>query len=259
MPITNADFYNTITRMALEVGVLPPTDRGTFNDNNLLPSPLVKLKLYTDKCQRMLIRTLNKKFTQRLFTLTTLAAQSTYDVDPLTNLEGVMYHSVRCNTTGSVGPLHNLAYNLYRETWQDTSLIPQGKPQQWVAAITPSSAGVERDNKLIILPTPDAAYEIEYASKINMQPLVNDDDIIMFPPEYEDVLWTWGEAMLESKLGVDATMGDYAQMAIDSCRMWGERPIDEKRGVRMGVQIKTSGNLSGSYYDNQNFTEGWGV
>lgn len=253
----NSTYYATVYRMAQEVGIQPPTSEAQFDDDNQLPSPLLKLKKYTDKVQRMLIRTLNKTFTRRIFTFNTTQGTTTYELDAQTNIEGVGYHSVRCNTTGAAIPLWNLPYNEYREMWTDETTVPQGKPQRWVAVITPISEGVNRISSMLILPTPDANHTIEYEAKITARPLLAHDSVILFPPEYEDVLWTWGEAMLESKLGVDATMADYAQMVIDHCRMWSERPIDEKRGVKMGVQISSRNDVGGNNYDNSNFTRGW--
>jgi hypothetical protein len=265
--MANNDYFTTVQREAVEVGIQPLTNdaagRAAFNDDTKLSAPYLKLKKFTDKCQRMLIRTLNKTFTKRQFMFNTTAGVAgtlkMFSLDALTNIEGVEYHSVRCNTTGAAQPLANLSYREFRETWTDTSKIPVGKPQQWVAVTTPAAQGVNRLSQFIILPIPNAVYQIEYEAKISTQPLVNDVDVILFPVEYEDVLWTWAEAMLESKLGVDATMADYARMVIDSCRMWTERPIDEKRGIKMGVKLKINGTLSGSYYDNPTFTEGWGV
>jgi hypothetical protein len=116
--------------------------------------------------------------------------------------------------------------------------------------------GETRENKIRIYPTPDDIYEIEYCAKLIAASLLTDTDVIVWPAECEDVLITWAGEMLENKLGVDATMTQYAQMALDQVRAWYERPIDSRRSVKLGLRINDGlGDTSG--YDNATFTRGW--
>lgn len=255
--MAHSTYRTTVDRICLEAGVLPSDTNDQFNDNTQLSAPTLKAKLFTDTCNRLLIRRMNKLFTARLFTLTTLADQEDYEVDPVTNVEGISYHSVRCNTTGAARRLDNVPYVEYRDQYADLTTMPTGKPQQWVAIATASADGVERANKIRILPTPDDTYEIEYQAKINASPLTSADDIILWPVEYEDVLWHWARAMLEGKLGAGVGTEAYAEAALDSLKVWGTGPVEQRKAVRLGVQISGGRRGSGAIYDTPNYTRGW--
>jgi hypothetical protein len=255
--MANSTYLAGVTRCCLEVGVTPPNSAEQFNDNNRLPSPTLKIKLFYDTCQRQLIRTLLGKPTERRFEFNTVADQSDYDIDPLTKVESILYHTVRCTTTGFTRFIGNKTWNAYRSMYSDPTTIATGAPQFWICKPTPAESGVERTSQIIIVPTPNAVYAIEYLAKISAQPLVNATDLIMFEPEYEDVLWTWAKAMLESKLGVDATAERYAQSAIDQYRAYTKRPQEEKRGMRMGVSLDTNDGSDRGNYDYPDHSRGW--
>jgi hypothetical protein len=252
----NSIYFDGVVRCCYEVGITPPTTHAQFEDNTLLPSPTLKLKLFYDSCQRHLMLTLNGKPTERRFAFNTVAGIADYDLDPLTKVENILYHTVRNNTSGFAQRLWNKPYNEYRDMYADLATISQSAPQWWVAKPTPAEAGVTRTSSIILVPTPVQVFEIEYLAKIVAQPLVLATDIIMFEPEYEHILWTWAKAMMESKLGVDMTASQYAQSAVDQYRAWTKRPQEEKRGVRMGVSFNSSSGDSGRY-DNSDYSRGW--
>lgn len=255
--MANSSFKDIWLTAGKEVGIQVSTfSDAQFDNDAQLTAPALKLKMFINKCNKMLIRHLNKNFTQRLFTFNTADGVAVYPLDLTTQLEGILYHSVRCNTTGANRPLQHMAYNLFRETYTDLTTVNSGKPIYWTDLISGAAVGNTRENSIRLTPIPDDIYEIEYAAKLVAENLITHDQTILWPVETEDVLITWAGAMLENKLGVDKNLDDYAQMALDDVRAWYERPIDKKLAVRMGVRV-TDGLGDTSGYDNQNFTRGW--
>lgn len=252
----NSTYFNSVNRVLREEGKDPILTEDAFNSGAVDRVQLQAILFY-DHCNRMAARRLNKLFTNRVFTFNTVEDQADYELDELTHLEGIRFHSVRCNTTGAARPLNNIPYDEYRDSlYPDLSLVPSGKPTDWVACYSNSAMGTERGNKIKISPVPDGIYEIEFIAKIVVPPLLLAADFIYFPPEYEDVMWTWTQNWLRQKLGKDASMDDYAREAIDSVRAWGTAPPDVRQAARINIRI--GGGRRTSYkYDTPDYRAGW--
>jgi hypothetical protein len=249
-PVAGSKFIDICNKIAWKCGQ-NSFDSSTFDDTSTLDRPQAQIKLYAETSNQMLMVRLTELFTERYYTLQTVAGVSDYPVDASCNLEGVKYHSMRCNTTANAREIDYMTYNEYRNLVPDPSLATNSKPQRWTDLTTKIADAGPADN-IRFWPTPDDVYEIEYRAKLTAKPLSSQNDTILWPYQYEHVLILWGEAMMKRKLG-DASVDDYAKEALDSVRAWAPGPMDKGMQASFGklyikgTQRNTSGFQWGPY------------
>lgn len=258
MVAAHSTFQKIVNDICMQVGLPTITDTDSFNSRTGLQRPHLQIIMYVDDADAKLTLRLSEIFTKRRFVEQTQAGVKTLPINDLTSLEGIKYHSVRCNTPGHERRLNFIPYDMYRENdGSDLSNIPTGAPRSWTYFDSPDSDGATATTReMVISPTPDDVYEIEYSAKISHQPLTRHDDKIIWPVEYEHVLVSWGRAAIESKLGT-ADLSSYAQAALDNVRQWATGPADEPikasfGGASVGLEcnwnIGTTGYEWGDYY-----------
>ncbi len=199
---------------------------------------------FVDLAQRMLVTHMNTRFMQRKFYINTFAGTAgqpptLYPLDASINAESILYHSFFCQTSGSAWRMRNWDYREFRAFYPDLTIVPKSIPRLWI--LNPIlSTDASPTNNVFFYPDADTSYTIEYQAKLNAQPLVNYTDTILFPPEYEHVLWLQGRSFLEQALGEgkEGNIEIYCQRAIDAIQSWGSSTIEARSAVRPGLTIE---------------------
>lgn len=198
-------------------------------------------RAYVDLASRYLLTRLNKRFMQREFTTGLIAGSNLYPLDPNIDSESLIFHSFFLTTTGVAIPLYNWDYREFRALYPDLTILPTGAPQRWILVPTVGASNqiIDPTHNVMFYPAPDTDYTIIYQAKLNAQSLSLDTDKILFPPEYEHCLWLQGRLFLEQILGEgkDAGIERYAQQAASDVNMWGGGPDEERRAIKVGMQI----------------------
>ena len=147
----------------------------------------------------------HRHFTERRIPLITSAGQSTYPIDTGISPESISVRSFFNNTTDPTlkqynGELRNWKYSEFLKAWPDQLLIPAGKPSMWVM-VPLERTDVSPVHKILIYPTPDNVYQLQFEAKLNPYVLNASTDPILFPPEYQHSLTMFCWALLEEDLG----------------------------------------------------------
>jgi hypothetical protein len=253
--------WKDVTNKCLELrGQLQITSANNFNNpTTLLTRVQSEIRAFVDMCDRMLNVRRNNRDTTQEFQITTEAGNPTvpstfqYTLDASVRVESIRYISFFnitpqvTNPDGSVSmivaqPLYNTEYREFRRIYPDFTAISTGPPQNWI--ILPKSQiqpgpGIINDT-IMFFPIPDAVYKINYQATTKAVPLKLDTDPVLWPPEYEHILWHWACMYLEDALGEGKgqLMSAYAQQALTEYNFWINRgPEEERHAVRTGMAI----------------------
>lgn len=234
----HSQFIDIVNRVLWNCGYTAIPDADTFADENQLEKPQNQAKWYVYDANQKLLRRMSELFSQRgPYNLSTQNGVSDYDITSDSSVESIMWHTFRVMTTGFVRRLEYITWNDYRMLYPDPTLIIPTCPIYWTDILTSPSSDV-RTNQIRLVPTPDAGpdgqgYILEYSAKLDAAPLKLATDKILWPPVYEDVLVTWGEALLKRQLKVD-DMGAYAEAAVNAVKAWATGPVERPLSLSFG-------------------------
>ena len=199
---------------------------------------------FVDLANRLLLVHMNERFMQRHYSLQTVAdpgnaVPTAYPLDASISSESLMWHSFVNNTTGVAYKLRNWDYREFRNYFPDMTQVPPSVPRFWIL-LPIEVTDPNPTHKVMFYPTPDAQYTIEYQAKLDAQPLVNAADVILFPPQYEHVLWLQGRLFLEQVLGEgkESNIESYCQKAVDAVLSWASSPVEQRSAVRPGLYLE---------------------
>lgn len=230
----HSEFRDIVNTICMQVGLPTITDDAKFNSLSGLMRPHVQLIKFVDDADAKLVLRLSEIFTTRRFETSTQVNVKELEIDALADIEGIKYHSFRCNSSGGFSRLNFIPYNIYREMQPDLDKLDTGRPRSWTYFEQPQGDGVDQTTRQVVLyPVPDDAYKIEYMAKVNHKPLKLADDKILWPPQYEHVLIAFGRDMLEQKMGI-GNQTVYAQAALDNVKQWASGPLDRQTKVSFG-------------------------
>lgn len=255
--MANSTLRAAVNRVLLMKRLIAVDDDDVFNDDSQLGSDVVALKVFFDLANRLLITRMNERFLEREFQLNLVLGTNTYDLDAGISSESLTYHSFINTTTGSARPILGWqgGYASFKEAYPDETTISSAAPQLWVLyPITAGAAGPT--HKVRFYPNPDANYNIVYRAKLNMVPLLLAADVLLFPPEYEHVLWMYGKALLEAEMGAggeDVTF-ELASKAVEAVKEWASGPLETRPSQRLAVRMQSTRRRR--KYDFNN-TAGW--
>lgn len=206
-----------------------------FDIDANLQRPEKQVKLFVNNVDAKLFVRLNELFTERAFTLTNTANVSECEVDPLTSLESIKYHSLRCvDQDATPQRMVFLDYfNEWRERYPTDEDVPAGFPQYWTYRAT-KSASEFVDPKILLAPVPEDVYTFEYWAKLNHKPLTLGTDKILWSPVYEHVLVDCAREMLGTQAGPNQQLSYYAQQALDGVKAYAKRPVDKRLRTTFG-------------------------
>jgi len=246
------DICNAICR---QVGLATMTDEAKFNAKSGLQRTHLQIIMYVDDADAKLALRLSELFTTRRFVTNTADGVKEVDINAMADLEGVKYHSFRCNTAGNQKRLNFIPYDVYRELNPNLQDLEEGAPRSWTYFDQPEeNARSQSTRQVVLYPVPDGVYELEYSAKVNHTALTNYSDKVLWPPQFEHVLINFGRAMIEEKMGTGNYM-EYAQAALDNVRQWATAPADNVKKVNMGG-VKIGGAETNWNYGNIGFE--WG-
>lgn len=129
--------------------------------------------------------------------------------------------------------LRHWEYEEFRTAYPNPSQITSGPPERWI--ILP----IERTDtspihKVRIYPNPDQIYNLEYQAALNAYSLTTATDTLLWPPEYEFVLWEFAWELLERGLGEgkEGSIAKMAEEAANQVRLVSGRAADQRRRFR---------------------------
>lgn len=249
MAVAHSTFQEIVNTILQQSGLPSITSAATFNARTGLLRPQLQAILYTDDADAKLMVRLTDLFAMRQFSASTTASSPVVSLDDICDIEGVQYHTVRCNGQ----PMRFLSYNEYRSMYATDADVPEGAPMYWSYKNTPS-ADAQRANQIIMIPTPDAAYVVEYGAKILHKPLALATDVILWPKPYEHVLVAFGRAAL-AEARKTGDMSGTAQAALDNVRQWAIGPQDKPLkanfgGLSIGLDNRWTNGSSGYDWSN---------
>lgn len=243
----NSTYLYTVNKCLEGCGQRQIPDAATFNDPiKLLSRVQQQARFFVDLVNRMYLRTMCKGFVIREFQIFTSPppAPNLYPLDASISAESLIYNSlfnITPQTTPdapiTAHPLHNWEYREFRTWFPDFSIIPTGPPQRWILLPRQANDDPSSPRQIMFYPVPDAQYTINYQGKLSAVPLVVDTDELVWPVEYEDIIWTYGAAFLERALG-EGKEGDierYAELALKEVSRWSTNPEEVRKAIRVGL------------------------
>lgn len=252
--VEHATYKSVVNEALKQCGYAPIPDSVGFTDDAAQEQPQVLARVFCNEQCAMMALEFDDLFNQRSFQLNTVAGTREYPTDELTNIESIMFHSLRCNTAGSPQRVDYLPYEEFRDRYPDADLttMATGSPQLWTYTPSPIAAGNQRTNKLLLWPIPDAPLVYEYWAKLIYTPLVNATDKIIFPPDYQIALVSGIRAMLERK-GKTDDYSDYSEKVKALIKQKATGPVENKirtrNSARVGWENRSMGNRqTGSKY-----------
>lgn len=246
---TNSTYLSICDTIAKATGLNPAVSAAAFNDDTQLPSKYVIIKMYVDIASRLAVMRMNERWLKREFQI--FLSQGTnypYPLDDTVSAEGLVYHSFRCTTPGAARDLYawksgnDDSYLTFRKFYPDLTAIPTGAPTSYV--LVPIQSNEVNAHELLVYPTPDSAYTLQYQAKINPVQLVLAADLIQFPKEYEVALITTAKALFTSELGKGdpSLITSIAEQAVAATKAWASGPLEGRNRQRMSVMMRPNGS-----------------
>lgn len=228
----------------------PAADDNTFDDDTLLPADYVCLKTYVNIANQLAVLRMNERWLQKEFSLQLAAGTAyPYPLDDTVSVEGLAYHSFRCTTPGAARPLlawsadgGDSSYLAFRQAYPDLTLLPSGPPAAFI--IIPVGQAENNAHNLLIYPTPDQGYTLQYLAKINAVELTNHDDLIQWPGEHEVALLMMAASFYQSQKGIldVSLMSSVAAQAVESVKAWASGALEGRPGQRQSVRFRSRRN-----------------
>jgi hypothetical protein len=179
-----------------------------------------------------------KHFAERRIPLNIDESTPTYPIDTGINPEHIKFRKFFNVSTGTNAAqnqeIRYYDYDRFLRENPDQSKIPTGPPERWIL-LPIERTDLSPVHKVRIYPNPDDNYNLEFQAALNTYPLATASDIILWPPEYEFVLWEFAWDLLERGLG-EGKEGRIAQMAQEAASqvyLVAGRPQDERKKLRL--------------------------
>lgn len=220
-------------------------DASTFN-----AGPLTKYHKATKKYIRLAHKHLSvrayRHFSTRRFQFLANASTAVYDLDTGLSPENIRFRTFFNVSTGTAaaqnGEIFNQEYEVWRRENPDESKITTGAPIRWIQL--PIDESEESPvHQIRLYPNPDQAYTIEYQAKLHAYDLVDSNSKILFPREYEHVLWEFAWDLVERGLGEgkEGNIVALAREAAREVRLVSAKPEDITRAPRtMKIPMRRS-------------------
>lgn len=234
--MANSTFYASVNKILGLSGQLEVTSTSDFDIESNLSKAQYQTKLFTDLANRLLALEFNKRFAQREFSFSTTTVDNDYALDSTAPLVGIKWHSFYNRTSGGVRN-RRLLFKSYEE-WESEFPNPEQQSRSGPIWWIPKPYNGKPD-RIILWPYPDAAYTINYQAKLDTVPLTTSNQNILFPTEYEHVLWIKGRIFLEESLneGRSANMEILAREAVADVMRDSDGPVDDIQFIDLGMQL----------------------
>lgn len=235
-----------LTNECLRYSILKTIPGATqFNDDNQLLEYQWAAKYYVRLSHQLLTLRATKHFAQRRIQLNTESGTNTYNLDTGISASGLKFRSFWNVTAGGSqnGEIYPLDYTRFLEDYPDQSVITTGAPKQWVL-LPVERTDVSPVYKVRLIPTPDAAYELQYRAQISPYQLTEAVSIVLWPPDYEHCLTMFSWAMVERALGEgkEGVIQQLAQKAVSDVQLIAGVPEDLKRAIRTMGDLRNTKN-----------------
>lgn len=240
--MVNASWFESTNEVLSLAQLDEIEDLNTFNNG-----PLTKYQKGAKKYIRLAHKHLSvrayRHFATRRFQFPTNAGTAIYDLDIGLSPENIRFGTFFNVSSGTVaaqnGKLFNKTYENFNIENPDLSKITTGAPLYWI--LLPIDQEEESPlHQIRLYPNPDQSYVIEYQAKLHAYELVNGDSKILWPPEYEHVLWEFSWNLLERGLG-EGKEGSISMMAYQAAKevhLVSGKPDDIRKAPRT-MQIGT--------------------
>lgn len=192
--MANSTFYTFTNRLLRWCGQAPYTSTSAFDDDSAADKVQVQGKEAAKLGHGLLMANPRLRFTQREFSITTVASTALYNLG--TNPDLLIEDSWRITTTDEGVRLTPRLWNEQKSMYPEGE-TDEGKPNWYYFPTIASGSSTEQVG---FSPIPDAVYTIKYEGWIKPTPLSTNSDTILFPPEHEDVLLLWCSWLLEGRL-----------------------------------------------------------
>lgn len=228
------------TNEVLELAQLDPIpDADSFNNpTGALDKPQRSARAFIRLAHAHLSVRAYKHFATRRIDLPVDTSTAVYALDTGMNPEHVKPRHFFNITTGTAAAKNiRLAYYDYKQfkiDYPDIAQVPTGSPEAWI--LLPIERTDESPiHKVRIFPTPDAQYALEYQAVLNAYRLTTANSILLWPPEYEHVLWEFAWDLVERGLGEgkEGNIKGLAREAANEVHLVAGRLADAKRAFRM--------------------------
>lgn len=247
--MANSTFRQTVDKILILSGQSPiGTSSGDF-DSNTLDKPQQQAKLITDFANRQLALVNHGRFMRRRYVFTTdPVANPTglYALDASTSIERLVRESWMDFTNSQ--PLDWRGFHEFQTMYPVLIAdLPKGKPMYWTDS-TPASGDDSGISHVQLTPVPDGAYLIQYYGFLKTAALENETDEIIWPVEFEHLLWTAAISIMEVVLseGKSANYQAMLEPAISQVKQLSIGPPDEIPGLDLQIEICQS--RRGAYY-----------
>lgn len=171
-----------------------------------------------DTCFEMAQKLKTQRFLKQ-GTITTANGTSAYNLASDAEINSLLGDSVL--ESGSEQPLRETDYTYPLTHGRDAT----GQPTCYYRA----------GNQLVLYPTPDAAYTVQYSYLIKPADLLDDDDTSPLPPEWEKVLILGAQARLEKFLGEPDAAEQSYMLYLDSMGQ-----LRKRGSLKPGARIRGS-------------------
>jgi len=232
--------WMTATNEVLELSQIDPiASANDFNNpTGVLSKPQRAARAYIKLAHLHLSVRAYKHFATRRIELPITLGTSVYPLDTGMNPEHIRPERFFNITTGTAAaqnrPLRYYEYANFMADFPDPSKITTGAPSHWI--LLPIDRTEESPvHKVRIYPNPDQNYKLEYQAALNAYPLANATSVLLWPPEYEHVLWEFAWDLVERGLGEgkEGSISGMAAQAANEVKLVAGRLADANRAFRM--------------------------
>lgn len=261
--ISNATFFDTVNRVSVDSGQAPIASTSDF-DSNSLEKPFLQCKNVVSEMHTELLRGMRPSWMLKKWRGTLTAATSGNNVgqqvgwdiynaavfSPVNQVyqnqgtfasttcaENIVPDSMRLiDPTGLIDlqKIEFVDYNVHRQLQWDNSLNMAPPTHFWVV---PWNA--DGNSLLGFYPAPDQAYKIEFLAFQDPITLINNDDIIQFPPKWQNILWKYSRMYYEIVLseGKAPTISQFLDPLWAEIRQNTRGPSEDYSAVDVGIVV----------------------
>lgn len=224
---------DTVNRILNQAGQDPIPDSSTFT-NGPLTKVQLQTKLFVDKANRGLVRSIRGRFMKRKYTFNTSAASNSYSVDTTTSLENMVEDSMFRTSAGKGGRIEYIPYDTWI-TWFPEGESVKGIPNFWFD-YPPDGSGVD---KIGFSPPPNATIAIQYEGYLDPVVLSAYNDVIQWPQKFEDLLWDYAQLWVEMVLseGKMEQIAVFLEPLFTQVRQLTLGPVDKPPSVDLGMRL----------------------
>lgn len=238
--MANSTFRATVDKILTMVGQVTTLNGTGDFDSDTMDKPQQQAKAFVDFGNRLLAVQTRGRFTRRRFVFTTVANQAEYLLDPLTTAERLVKDSWFDLTHGN--RLQWLGEQDFIDLYRVPEInLPVGIPVYWrdLYANSLDQPGPEQSISVLLAPVPAGAYVIQYDGYLKTVALQNATDEIIWPVEFEHLLWSAGNLMLENALGEGKTQpwATFLEPMITQVKQLSIGPPDQPNQLDLGISI----------------------